>query len=234
MSKLPVKAVIFDLWGTLIYNIPRTTNFHELIEMVGVPPEILWNSWRSYTDASLRGQIRSGLERAQLTLKELALPTEKIEQIAPALAKFEQQSRASQVHFYPGVEQMLDDLKNTGYIIGLISNCSYLTPSIVDEIGIRKKIDLTILSCEVGLVKPEVEIYLQAATRLKVNASECLFVGDGGDNEMIGAKLAGFITALVEQERGHAYRYPEKDYVVDYRLPTITAVLDYLKFASLD
>jgi putative hydrolase of the HAD superfamily len=228
LSVHPVRAVLFDLWGTLVYNIPRATNFHEVISACGVSPELLWKTWREYNEASLRGHIRSGEERARLVLQKLERPPEVIEYATPLLAEFERQNRTAEVHFYPGVEDMLVKLRQMGLKVGLVSNSNYVTPPVVERLDLRRKLDLTILSCEVGMAKPQVEIFLMAAQRLKVETHQCLFVGDGGDREMEGAKLAGCTTALVEQERGHAFRNPNKDFAVDYRLPIVTAVLEYV------
>jgi putative hydrolase of the HAD superfamily len=229
MSKLPVKAVIFDLWGTLIYNIPANTPFREISELTEKPPEALWRSWREYNYQAMQGVIKSGEERARLVLEHVGCSPKIVEQVAPLLAIFEQQNRTSEVHFYPGVEDMLQTLRDKGYKVGLISNCTYLTPPVIEKIGLRKKMDLVILSCEVGFVKPQLEIYIAALQRLKVAAAECFYIGDGGDNEMTGAKSAGLITGLVEQEHGHAFRFPTKEFEVDYRLPSVTEVLDYLE-----
>ncbi len=231
MGKLPVRAVIFDLWGTLVYNIPHRTDFGEIAKVAEVPPETLWKTWRKFTSDSLRGVLKSGEERARRTLEMLGKPPEVIEKAAPLIAEFERQNRAGEVCFYPGVEDMLDELRSRGYKTGLISNCNYLTPEVVDRLKLREKLDALVLSVEVGLVKPELEIYRLTGERLDVPLKECFFVGDGGDSEMVGARQAGCITALVEQEYGHAYRYPDKEFITDYRLPVVTAVLDYLENA---
>ena len=39
--------------------------------------------------------------------------------------------------------------------------------------------------------KPDVCIYEETLKRLSLDANECLFVGDGGSNELEGAKNAG-------------------------------------------
>ena len=36
-----------------------------------------------------------------------------------------------------------------------------------------------IFSCEIGLLKPDPEIYLDMARRLAVDPAACLYVGDG-------------------------------------------------------
>ena len=57
--------------------------------------------------------------------------------------------------------------------------------------------DVEVFSCEVGWVKPEPEIYRLCLQRLGLSASDCIFVGDGGSNELDGAKAVGLRTVFV-------------------------------------
>ena len=51
--------------------------------------------------------------------------------------------------------------------------------------------DLIVLSYEAGLQKPDSRIYQKAADLLGAAPGQCLFVGDGGSNELEGAGNAG-------------------------------------------
>lgn len=51
--------------------------------------------------------------------------------------------------------------------------------------------EVILLSYEVHRKKPEEGIYREAAKRLGVSVEECLFVGDGGSEELEGAKAVG-------------------------------------------
>ena len=57
--------------------------------------------------------------------------------------------------------------------------------------------DVEVFSCEVGLVKPEREIYECCLNRLGLAAKECVFVGDGGSGELTGARAVGLTTVFV-------------------------------------
>jgi len=54
-----------------------------------------------------------------------------------------------------------------------------------------------VFSCEVGLAKPDPAIYHLAAARLGVEPAECLFVGDGGSDELSGAGAAAMTPVLL-------------------------------------
>jgi putative hydrolase of the HAD superfamily len=225
MKKLEVKGVLFDLWNTLIYNIPRAKSLASLVEPLGLEPDQFWRAWRRYMIPSLRGEIKSGEERAQKVLTDLGLPLD----MAGQIAQYEQANRGGDVHFFPGVPEMLDELKQRGYRVAIVSNTNYVARPVVEQLQIREKVDDVILSCEVGLLKPDPEIYRLGASRLGLEAHDCLFVGDGGDNELDGAITVGCRVAVVQQERGFAYRNPGNfPAEVDLQLPNVIDVLSYL------
>ena len=58
--------------------------------------------------------------------------------------------------------------------------------------------DDAVFSCNVGLLKPDKQIYELAMKRLNVLPEQCLFVGDGGSNELCGAKSANIRTIFSE------------------------------------
>jgi putative hydrolase of the HAD superfamily len=225
MKKLHVKGVLFDLWGTLIYNNPPALRLISLAGPIGVEPDELWKAWRKYMVPALKGEIQSGEERAERVLRDLGRPLDYVQK----LAEYERKGRATDVHFYKGVPEMLAELKRRGYKTAVVSNTTYVARPVVERLKIGEKVDSVVLSCDVGLVKPDLEIYRLGAERLGLEPKECLFVGDGGDNELVGAKAAGCTVAVVQQERGFAYRNPDNLPVeVELQLPSVIDVLSYL------
>ncbi|HEX2916466.1 MAG TPA: HAD family hydrolase [Chloroflexia bacterium] len=229
-----IRGILFDLWGTLAYNVPRhhRKDYDLLASKFGVHSEDLWKKWVIYGKPSIRGQIKSGEERAALVLKDLGLTPSP--EMVKELAHFEYENRSADVYFFPGVEDMLATLRERGYRTCLISNCNYLTSSVVERLNLANLMDGIILSCEVGLAKPDLAIYRMGAERLGLATGDCLFAGDGGDGELDGAKAAGCKLALVAQERGHAFRFPAKNYPYDIRLNNINELVNYLKQAPID
>lgn len=53
---------------------------------------------------------------------------------------------------------------------------------------LSKLFDDTIFSYEVGYLKPQTEIYEIALKKMNVNSEGCIFIGDGGSDELRGAK----------------------------------------------
>ena len=65
------------------------------------------------------------------------------------------------------------------------------------------KFDATVFSCDVGVSKPDPRIYEIACEQLEVEPADCLFVGDGANDELPGAERAG-MTAVQLRAPGEA------------------------------
>lgn len=121
----------------------------------------------------------------------------------------------------PSTLEVLSSIKEMDKKIGLISNVIYNDIIYWDESPLKKYFDSVVFSCNVGYVKPEKEIYLLCLNELKLNAFECVFVGDGGSDELRGAREIGMKTILTTEII--AKHWPETinerkkyaDYVID-------------------
>ena len=82
--------------------------------------------------------------------------------------------------------------RDAGVPTGLISN-SWVMDHYTDEI--RSLFDEVVISAEVGLHKPQPEIYLLAAERLGVRPEDCVFVDDLREN-CAGAEAVGMTAVL--------------------------------------
>jgi putative hydrolase of the HAD superfamily len=82
--------------------------------------------------------------------------------------------------------------RQAGVPTGLISN-SWVMDHYTDEI--RSLFDSVVISAEVGLHKPQPEIYLLAARRLGVAPEQCVFVDDLREN-CAGAEAIGMTAVL--------------------------------------
>ena len=86
-----------------------------------------------------------------------------------------------------------------------------------------------IVPAYVGLLKPYRQIYELAMQRLNVSPEECLFVGDGGSNELCGAKTAGMGTVFSEMfETKNAEQRKSIMKYADYHIKHINELFHYL------
>jgi len=82
---------------------------------------------------------------------------------------------------------------------------------------------VTVFSCVLGRHKPDPELYRQALHGLEVPAAACLYVGDGGSDELAGAVRAGM--AAVRIESAEHLSYGQRPWVGP-RIDGLAAVLD--------
>ena len=123
-----------------------------------------------------------------------------------------------------GAVETLVELERRGFKRGLISVCSSDVSDAWSEFALAGLLDDAVLSCDVGLSKPEPEIYLLACERLGVEPGECLFVGDGANDELAGAERVGMRAVCVLPPGRSEPLWPE----ARGWEPTITSLRDVL------
>jgi HAD superfamily hydrolase (TIGR01509 family) len=77
-----------------------------------------------------------------------------------------------------GVNTILSFFKRRGYAIGVVSNVSTYHKEPFFRLGLDRFVDRVVFSCDVGIAKPDPEIYLNACKQLDVKPDEVVFVGD--------------------------------------------------------
>ena len=98
---------------------------------------------------------------------------------------------------HDGAIETLEELGRRGFKRGLISVCSSDVEELWDETLFAPHLDAVVLSCAVGLSKPDPRIYELACERLGVEPEECLFVGDGANDELAGAERVGMKSVCI-------------------------------------
>ena len=99
-------------------------------------------------------------------------------------------------------------LRAAGFRLGLISNADAMEVAAWDDCPLAGLFDAEVFSCNAGCVKPEPAIYEKCLLALQLSAAQCLFVGDGGANELAGARDVGMPTVFISGVI--AQRWPER------------------------
>ena len=81
-----------------------------------------------------------------------------------------------------GIEPLLEELKSKGYGIYLLSNASRRQHSYWPRIPGSECFDGALISADVGLVKPQPEIYRRLCETFSLIPGECVFIDDATSN----------------------------------------------------
>lgn len=183
-----VEAVVFDLYGTLIRLGRDTSPYLRFARQVRPddPGEAVRRSL--VTDAR---DLRRFAERLGVD------PPEDVEALEDDLR---QDVRSARV--FDDVEEALTRLRGRGLRLGLISNAATPYKEPFQRLGLAGRFDAVLFSCDVGLRKPEPEIYRRMADALGVETERVVMVGDGRRSDVDGPKAVGMGAWLLRRGGG--------------------------------
>ena len=221
---MPVRAVVFDLWDTIVEFVPDDAEaFHrQMAEQLDVPPDRLREVWYSEEAQRSRnvGPIGPCLAAAIETLE--------VEADVEELARWRCDHTLTSLVPRAGLLETLAALRARGIKVGLVSNCTEDVALVWRETSFAHYFDVAIFSATAGCAKPEPEIYRLATAGLGVDPSECLFVGDGANDELRGAERAGLTPVLIHRHGEEPYWGDVRDWE-GHRITAIPQVLDLVR-----
>jgi len=211
-----VRAVIFDLWDTLVeWPVAEAVRMQErMAALVGVAEDEFRRRWTAIYRASQTGPLAD----AYLAL---GVPSERVD--AEVAERHEFARRVLRPR--PGTKDALADLRHRGVKLAVLSVCSEEVPAAWPETELAGLFDAETFSSDCGLMKPEPEIYLRTARALDVEPADCFFVGDGANDELAGARRVGMTPVLFLPD-GAASPWPEVRGWQGLRVRSIEEVLE--------
>ena len=84
-------------------------------------------------------------------------------------------------------------------ILGLLTNATRETVSVHRSMGLEPYLDFVATSAEVGVDKPEPQVFLTALKYAGVESSEAIHVGDQYELDVIGARGVGITPVLLDR-----------------------------------
>jgi HAD superfamily hydrolase (TIGR01662 family) len=96
------------------------------------------------------------------------------------------------------VRRALPQLKQAGYILGVISNRDKPFLDVLQEHGIDEFFDFLLAAGEVNVFKPEPGVFEHALQRLNLSPNEVIYVGDNYYADVVGARRAGLQPILYD------------------------------------
>jgi putative hydrolase of the HAD superfamily len=212
-----VKAVIFDLWETLIdWNADAARRMNEEIDALTEPGfrERWYGAANRYT-----APVRS-------VLAEIGVPDHAIDDVCAVRQEFVRGCLVPR----PGAVDTLRELRARGLKVGLITVCSEDVETLWPESEFDGLFDAEIFSSRIGISKPDPRIYLACCDALGVEAHNAVFVGDGANDELDGARRVGMQAILIHRA-GEEPPWPGLDAWDGPRVSSVPQVLGLIDAA---
>jgi HAD superfamily hydrolase (TIGR01549 family) len=187
-----LKAVIFDLYGTLVFARERTVH-KEIPRALGVPG-------RRWVELIRSELLRRGFADVpafvRFVRERLAAERPEAEATLQALVERELAS----VEAAPAARSLLAFLKRRGFAVGLLSNLASPHRAAVERLGLTQHVDAAGYSCDEGITKPDPELYRRLLARLGARPEEALMLGDSEQNDVAAPRGLGMLGLLVDPE----------------------------------
>jgi putative hydrolase of the HAD superfamily len=222
------RAVIFDLFGTLVENFTEAQYRSMLAGMaaaVSAPFDGFAQLWGETAFARNVGQFPTSEANIAAICRSLGVAAT-AEQLRAA-AELRWQAILDVARPRPDAAETLARLKARGLHTGLISDCGAEGPRLWQRLPFAPLVDVPVFSCVVKLKKPDQRIYALACTRLGVAPHECVYIGDGGSYELTGATQAGMHAVLLRVPWDHLLMDGRPD-AQQWRGLTVSALRDVL------
>jgi putative hydrolase of the HAD superfamily len=190
---VPIRAVIFDLYGTLVPEFPNEdfyASIDHMASVLGADPVAFRDAWNRTVVERQTGVYASMDENVLAICEAIGLPGPAASDVTQALKR---RAEMYETWFGPrdGAVETLTTLRTRGFRLALISMCAPDTPPMWEASAFAGLVDVEVFSSVVGLRKPDPAIYRYACDALGLEPPECLYCGDGAYRELTGAQEFG-------------------------------------------
>jgi putative hydrolase of the HAD superfamily len=211
-----IRAILFDLDGTLRYNRPR---FNDILAKLAVEygavdtranrhsaERWLHYYWAQSADVLLDIETFGDMSPAfwenhtRRYLIAFGYAPEQAGRLAPEIYQRMSSEYDPKPWIPPEVFDVLRALREAGFLLGIVSNRTYPLDDELKNFGLDGYIDLILTAGEANSWKPDIGIFLEAVLRLQVSPAEVLYVGDNYYADVIGARSAGLRPVLLDPE----------------------------------
>ena len=188
MLSQPIRAVLFDLDGTLIDTLP---DLHAaacaMLNDLGRPPLPL-ESIRAYVGRGIPNLIKRVLANSLHVAED---PTPPPPEAVASYRRHYARENGRNAKVYPGVLEGLASLRAQGVPLGVVTNKAdtFIQP-LLEQTGLSGYFEVLVGGDRLPKVKPDPMPLVWACGRLGVSPAETLFIGDS-INDALAARAAG-------------------------------------------
>ena len=210
-----LKAITFDFGGTLVHGSLDKDNYKKALiayfiklgfsggkERLNEAKKAMLERLRKAQDKNIELRFED-LYQGLLFDLELHPTHERLDYILQLYYSF------FRINFVPGVKKMLINLGGK-YKLAIISNItSNISRLVLKKYDIRQYFDYVVLSRDLGIRKPDPEIFNFTLQNIGVKNYETIHVGDSLEQDIQGAKNVGIKTVWIKGDEGFQNIQPD-------------------------
>jgi HAD superfamily hydrolase (TIGR01662 family) len=209
-----IKAIFFDLDGTLRHSLPEGGQvFNEYLLSLGLPltgedrqRAMRWEYlyWANSPD------LRDDLLAHSADTENFWIEYSRRRLVAVGLSPARARELASKVSAHMGemykpesvvpadVRAALPKLKDAGYLMAVISNRDKPFHDVLESHNLGEYFQFSLAAGEVNVYKPDPGVFQHALERADVTAHETAYVGDNYFADVVGSRRAGLAPVLYD------------------------------------
>jgi HAD superfamily hydrolase (TIGR01662 family) len=211
-----IKAIFFDLDGTLRHSVPHGGDvFSDYVATLGLrinhEDRIRGSRWEHFywaSSADLRDDLmaHSGetenfwIEYSRRRLIALGASPEWALTYAPKVSIHMGAEYRPESVVPDEVRDTLVQLKEAGYLMAVLSNRDKPFIDVLENHKISEFFDFSMAGGEVNSYKPEPGLFEHALKRSNLTAQEAIYVGDNYYADVVGARRAGLMPVLFDPD----------------------------------
>jgi putative hydrolase of the HAD superfamily len=209
-----IKAIFFDLDGTLRHSVPSGGEvFTDYVITLGLHVDeearlraLRWEHFYWASSQDLRNDLLAHsseteqfwIEYSRRRLLALGASQEWAMEVAPKTSMHMGEFYKPESIVPEDVRRALPRLKESGYLLAVISNRDKPFQDILHDRGIGEFFDFSMAAGEVNVWKPDPGIFEHGLRRVSLSAPEVIYVGDNYYADVVGARAAGLQPVLYD------------------------------------
>jgi putative hydrolase of the HAD superfamily len=209
-----IKAIFFDLDGTLRHSVPSGGEvFTDYVRTLGLHVNeearlraLRWEHFYWASSVDLRDDLlahageteKFWIEYSRRRLIALGASEDWAVEVAPKISVHMGEFYKPESVVPEDVRRVLPQLKESGYILGVISNRDRPFQDVLDDHGIGEFFEFSLAAGEVNVFKPDPGIFDHGLQRVNLSARDVIYVGDNYYADVVGARAAGLQPVLYD------------------------------------
>jgi len=215
-SNNKIKAIFFDLDGTLRHNLPSGGEvFADCAAQLGLSINdedrlraVRWENYYWASSEELKDDKKRYLTEpdfwnhyAHRQLVALGASNKQVKMLAPKVSQYMEESYHPKTIVTQDALRALAELQQAGFIMAVVSNREKPYQREIEELGLSAFFVFSLAAGEINSYKPNPEIFIHACERADVKPAETVYIGDNYFADAVGSLRAGLQAVLFDPRR---------------------------------